>query len=276
LDRLALEDLDRPGGFALLDTRSEAAFAAGHLPGAGHVPYGALEERRSELPPRETAMLVLADDPASARRAAERLEGLGYTRVAWLDGDVSEAPAAAERGQPARLWRPSPFLEASLSALPPPGDSCRVLDLAAGAGREAVFLAMHGYHVEAWDHDGAVLEKARLLATRHGVRIETAVRNLERREPDLPIGDRHVVTAFRFLHRPLMKSVATAVAPGGVVVYETFLRGQERFGRPRHPRFLLDPGELPGHFPGFEVVRYEESTPPEGPWLARLLARKPS
>jgi SAM-dependent methyltransferase len=151
-----------------------------------------------------------------------------------------------------------------------------VLDLAAGAGREAVFLALQGYRVEAWDHDADVLERARDLGLRHGARIDTVTRDLERRDPELPVGEHAIVTVFRFLHRPLMARIAAAVAPGGAVVYETFLRGQEQFGRPKHPRFLLDPGELPRHFPGFEIQRYEELTPPAGPWLARLLACKPA
>jgi SAM-dependent methyltransferase len=162
-----------------------------------------------------------------------------------------------------------------LPHLPDPsrGD-CRVLDLAAGAGREAVFLALRGYRVEAWDHDRGALDKARALAARHGVSLDTEVRDLERRDPQLPVAEHRVVMVFRFLHRPLFPRIAAAIAPGGCVVYETYLRGQERFGRPKHPRFLLDAGELPGHFPGFTIEYYEESTPESGPLLARLLARK--
>ena len=254
-------------------------FAAGHLAGSGHLPLDELARRRGELPPRDAALLVIAEDAARAREAAERIEALGYVRVAWLDGSFSAIPPERlERGgAAARLWRPSPFLEAVLPRLPDPRAARRrALDLAAGAGREAVYLAMQGYQVEAWDHDRDVLERAAAMAERHGVAIATQVRDLEIREPVLPLGDRDLVTVFRFLHRPLMPRIAAAVAPGGYVVYETYLQGQQRFGRPKHPRFLLDPGELPGHFPGFQVERYEELTPPEGPFLARLLARRPA
>jgi len=263
--------------FALLDTRSAEAFAAGHLKGSGNLPAAELERRRSELPPREAPVLVIAEDGGQAAANAAQLEALGYARVAWLDGSLSAvAHGLADRAPAARLWRPSPFLEQVLPLLPPPGDGVRALDLAAGAGREAVFAALNGYRVEAWDEDKDVLERARALGARHGVRIETQVRDLERRHPEVPPAAYQVVMTFRFLHRPLLPHIAAAVAPGGCVVYETFLRGQERFGRPRHPRFLLDHDELPRHFPDFVIERYEERTPPEGPWLARLMARKPA
>jgi len=270
------ELLEARSGIDVLDVRSAAEFALGHLSGAGHVPLDELEERRAELPPRDAALLVTAENGARARAAAERIEALGYARVLWLDGSLAEMPPAwIDRGPATRLWRPSPFLEAMLPRLPDAsrGD-CRVLDLAAGAGREAVFLAQRGYRVEAWDHDRGALDKARALAARHGVTLGTEVRDLERRDPRLPVGEHDVVMVFRFLHRPLFPQIADAVALGGCVVYETYLRGQERFGRPKHPRFLLDPGELPGHFPGFTIEHYEESTPECGPLLARLLARR--
>jgi len=275
LDRSALAEA-RPA-LAALDVRSATAFATGHLSGAGHIPFAELEERRAELPPRDMALLVTAEDGAGARAAAERIEGLGYGRVLWLDAAIAELPKALVDSTPAaRLWRPSPFLEAMLPRLPDPAHhECRVLDLAAGAGREAVFLAQRGYRVEAWDHDRGALDKALALAERHGVTLHTEMRDLERRDPRLPVAEHRVVMVFRFLHRPLFPRIGAAVAPGGFVIYETYLKGQERFGRPKHPRFLLDSGELPGHFPGFTIEHYEESTPASGPLLARLLARRP-
>jgi tellurite methyltransferase len=260
---------------ALLDTRGTEAFAAGHFPGSGHIPGAELKLRRSELPPRDAPVLVVAESARQAEADAARLESLGYSAVAWLDGDLAQvAEGLSDRSPAARLWRPSPFLEEVLPLLPPASAGTRALDLAAGAGREAVFLAMHGYRVDAWDHDPDVLMAAQDLARRHGVEIGTAVKNLEYRNPEVPSAAYQVVMTFRFLHRPLLPAIAAAVTPGGHLVYETFLRGQERFGRPRHPRFLLDPGELPGHFPGFTIERYEERTPEGGPWLARLLARR--
>lgn len=275
-----LEDLSAAHGlasFALLDVREEHEFAAGHLEGSGHLPAAQLTERRGELPSRDAGILVVAGDGARAREAAHTIESLGYREVAWLDRAVTDSVPDRLVRTPARpLWRPSPFLEEVLPLLPDPRDGRRrVLDLAAGAGRESVFMALHGFEVEAWDHDRGALEKASAMARRHGVTIETQTRDLETRDPRLPVESHDVVMVFRFLHRPLFPQIARAVAPGGVVVYETYLKGQERFGRPKHPRFLLDLGELPRHFPGFVVERHDERTPDAGPMLARLLARKP-
>jgi len=268
----------RIGTCALLDVRDEREFMAGHLEGSGHLPAAELTDRRGELPPRDAEILVVAAAAAHAREAAEALEGLGYQHVAWLDGALSESAQDRLVRTPAiPLWRPSPFLEQVLERLPDPSEGRgRVLDLAAGAGRESVFMALRGYDVEAWDHDRGALEKASAMARRHGVTIETQTRDLEIRDPRLPVESHDVVMVFRFLHRPLFPQIARAVAPGGVVMYETYLRGQERFGRPKHPRFLLDRDELPKHFPGFLVEHYEEQTPESGPMLARLLARKPA
>ena len=80
---------------------------------------------------------------------------------------------------------------------------------------------------------------------------------------------------FRFLHRPLLPEIEGALAPGGWLVYETFRRGQARYGRPTHARFLLDDGELSSAFPSLLVEHYDEPSPPGGPITARLLARRP-
>jgi len=264
---------------AVLDVRDETAFAAGHMPGAGHLPHAELEARRTELPPRETAVLVVAASGAEAAAAAADLMGLGYPQVDWLDAPLAVVPSGLESRAPAvRLWRPAPFLEQVLPRLESAhekGGPGLALDLACGAGREAVFLAMHGFEVEAVDDDPRILERARALAERCGVRITTRVCDLERGDPGLPQARYRLVIVFRFLHRPLLPEIAKAIAPGGWLVYETFRRGQRRFGRPSHPRFLLDDGELSSAFPGLSVEHYEEPSPAGGPITARLLARKP-
>ena len=256
----------------VLDVRDPAAFAHGHLAGAGHMPRAEFAARRTELPPRDACVLVVGESPEQARTAAANLEALGYARVDWLDAPLAALPTGlADRGPAARLWRPAPFLEQVLPQLAPG----RTLDLAAGAGREAVFLAMHGFTVEAVDDDPDILARAEALAGRHGVRITTRVVDLERGAPDLGEARYALVTVFRFLHRPLFPAIERAIAPGGWLVYETFRRGQRRFGRPTQPRFLLDDGELSSAFPTLTVEEYEEPGPEGGPITARLLARKP-
>lgn len=265
-------------GLTVLDVRPEAVFAAGHLAGAGNMARAEFESRRTELPPRDAPVLVVAASGDEAEAAAADLTALGYAHVDWLGAPLASLPGGlADRGPAARLWRPAPFLEEVLPRLAVPGaEPLHALDLAAGAGREAVFLAMNGWDVEAVDDDPDILARAAALAERHGVRIITTVRDLERRGVELPAERFALVTVFRFLHRPLFPAIARAIAPGGWLVYETFRRAQARFGRPTHPRFLLDDGELSSAFPGLTVEHYEEPSPEDGPITARLLARKPT
>src|SRR5207248_2967706 len=81
--------------------------------------------------------------------------------------------------------------------------------------------------------------RARALAARSGVVVGTLICDLEQTEAPLPQSRWDVIVCFRFLHRPLLPRIARALAPGGHLVYETYRRGQERFGKPQRGRFLL-------------------------------------
>ena len=265
---------------AWVDVRDAADFAAGHLPGTASLPLSAWAERRHEWPPPGTAILVVASESSHAHEAATRLVAAGYTDLAWLDAPWDSLEIPATPGPSARLWRPAPWLERAIAEWPgliPEGrHRKRALDIACGTGRDAVFLALAGFEVEAWDHDAAALSRAGDLARRHGVSLR--LRDIDLETQALPVFETAafaLVACFRYLHRPLFPALASAVAPGGILVYETFRVGQERFGKPRRPRFLLRAGELREAFAGLDVVRYEEPSPPEGPWTARLIARRP-
>jgi SAM-dependent methyltransferase len=132
----------------------------------------------------------------------------------------------------------------------------RVLDLAAGTGRHTGLLLDMGFLVTAVDRDIAPLQAF------SGVRCEIRAIDLESDAPEsawAPLGggyDGIIVT--NYLHRPLFAPIAAALTPGGVLVYETFAAGNERFGRPRHPDFLLRPGELPEAFAALTIVAFEQ------------------
>lgn len=128
----------------------------------------------------------------------------------------------------------------------------RVLDLAAGGGRHARLLLERGYDVHAVDRDVTA------LAALAGPRCAVDAIDLETGAP-WPLGggyDGIVVT--NYLHRPLLPAIASALAPDGAVIYETFAQGNERFGRPRNPDFLLRPGELLKAFASLAVVAFEQ------------------
>ena len=132
----------------------------------------------------------------------------------------------------------------------------RVLDLAAGAGRHTRLLLDMGFRVTAVDRDIAELQP---LA---GDQREIRAIDLEAGPPEsawAPLGGRYDgIIVTNYLHRPLFAPIAAALAAGGVLIYETFALGNERFGRPRNPDFLLRPGELAEAFAALTIVAFEQ------------------
>lgn len=116
----------------------------------------------------------------------------------------------------------------------------RVLDVASGGGRHSRLARAAGHHVTGIDRDHG---KARDLAGDPMVRQITA--DLEEGSP-LPVaGERFDgVIVTNYLWRPILADIVGVVASDGVLIYETFALGQERYGRPSNPDFLLRPGEL--------------------------------
>ena len=114
-----------------------------------------------------------------------------------------------------------------------------VLDIACGSGRHARYLAARGCQVLAVDIDAVAL--AGLTGVEN---VSTLEADLEG-APWLCVGRQFdAVIVTRYLHRPLLQAMVGALAPRGVLIYETFAVGNERYGRPRNPEFLLQPGEL--------------------------------
>ena len=146
----------------------------------------------------------------------------------------------------------------------------RVLDVASGSGRHARWLAVRGYSVDAVDRDAEALEKlaATPNVTAHCADIENAPWPFE---PGRYAG----VVVTNYLHRPLFPQLIDALAPGGVLIYETFAAGNERYGRPSNPAFLLKPGELLDAVRGrLQVIAYEdlEVTAPRPAAVQRICA----
>jgi SAM-dependent methyltransferase len=116
----------------------------------------------------------------------------------------------------------------------------RVLDVACGAGRHVRWLAAAGHRVTAVDRDAALLAPLAGLA-----QVErTLVADLEAAPWPLPDARFDAVLVTHYLWRPLFPALLAAVAPGGLLVYETFTLAQAALGRPQRPEFLLRPGEL--------------------------------
>jgi SAM-dependent methyltransferase len=127
-----------------------------------------------------------------------------------------------------------------------------VLDLAGGGGRHTRLLLDMGFRVTAVDRNVEALLR---LAGPHCV-IRQA--DLEADGP-WPLGGGYdAIVVTNYLHRPLFPEIRGALAAQGVLIYETFAVGNERFGRPSNPDFLLRPGELLEAFTGLIVVAFEQ------------------
>lgn len=136
----------------------------------------------------------------------------------------------------------------------PPGE---VLDLACGSGRHARLLAQLGHPVLAVDRDEAALA----ACAAPGIRCEQY--DLENGAPWPYAGRRFAgIVVTNYLHRPLFAPLLDALAPGGVLIYETFAAGNGLYGRPSSPDFLLQPGELIEqvrlHGGALRVLAYED------------------
>jgi SAM-dependent methyltransferase len=139
-----------------------------------------------------------------------------------------------------------------------------VLDLACGSGRHARYFRDRGFDVVAVDREPLDLE---------GISFVKA--DLEDGGP-WPLEGRRFggIVVTNYLHRPLFPYLLEALADGGVLIYETFMLGNERFGRPSNPKFLLRPGELREAFGALEILGFEEgeASAPKRAMMQRICA----
>jgi SAM-dependent methyltransferase len=133
----------------------------------------------------------------------------------------------------------------------------RVLDLAAGGGRHVRLLRTAGYQVVAADRDVGALR----TAFAGDPRCDIVEIDLEDGGPWRLGQGYHGILVTNYLWRPLLPALASALAPGGVLLYETFMLGNERLGKPANPDFLLRPGELLAAFMArLAIVAFEQGT----------------
>jgi SAM-dependent methyltransferase len=176
------------------------------------------------------------------------------------------------------LSEPSPFFLEWLPRLRAAARAGPLVDLACGSGRHALAAARAGLPVLGFDRCRESLRALREAAGAASPRLLGACADLEtgRGIPVRPMSC-GAILVFRFLFRPLAPALEEALAPGGLLLYETFTTEQRALGHgPANPAFLLRPGELRELFPRLRVLaHWEGTTAGERPQaLARLAAQK--
>jgi SAM-dependent methyltransferase len=166
-----------------------------------------------------------------------RLNSLDSQSTAGSSGQGSEAP--------------SPWVVRFAPLVPP---SAPVLDLACGGGRHSRLFLERGHPVLAVDRD-----LSQLGGLAGHPQLESLACDLESGAPPAFLARRFGgIVVTNYLHRPLLGPLAAALAPGGALLYETFAMGNERFGKPSNPDFLLEEGELLRTFADrLRIVAYE-------------------
>lgn len=169
---------------------------------------------------------------------------------------------------------PSPFIVEWIDRLARErGGDRRALDVAMGRGRHALALARAGFRTFGVDVKLDAVREAIADARGEGVRVRGWCGDLT--QYPLPRARFDLVLVSRYLQRDLFPDLQAALAPGGVVIYETFTTHQRALGRPpASADHLLEPGELRRRFDRFDVLFYEEVLAPDA--VARLAARSRS
>ena len=149
--------------------------------------------------------------------------------------------------QAAQVLRNNAFL------LPPTGEA---LDIACGRGGNALFLARLGLQVSAWDFAAPAIDTLKGLTAEEGFSIDARVRDVVTQPPVPQSFD--VICVSYFLHRDLAPSIYTALRPGGLLFYETFVREAVSDTGPGNPDYRLGPNELLQLFTGMRVLEYRD------------------
>ncbi|MDT8318793.1 MAG: methyltransferase domain-containing protein [bacterium] len=175
-------------------------------------------------------------------------------------------------GERAENARPPSGLLRDLIKTLPPG---KALDVAAGTGRNAIFLAQYGYMVDAVDSSPVAMEKGRKLAGKADVDVKFITADLK--DYTFAKDSYDLIISFNFLDRSLIPSMKNALKKGGAILFESFTVDQREIGPPQNGDYLLANNELLSLFDDLYISFYREGIFEDGERkkaLASIVARK--
>jgi len=286
------EERRRPQPLAVdLELDCDTALAASSDRITDTIDYAQVAERIVELGAKEDCALLesfaeklltmlFAEFPVERVKLWLRKLAPPLTQMTGSVGIKVERARIAHPAQQAD-HSPSRFVTQQLHRLP----KGRLLDVASGSGRHALYFAGHGFEVEAIDRDAEKLLKLAAMAKqRHLPSIRVKQVDLERNteeRPEFPVNQYDAIVVCFYLHRPLFPWLIDALKPNGVLLYETFTI--DNYFRHRHPRrweFCLAHNELLRLTSSLRVLSYDEGEHEGGAdmgsaFTAQLIAQKP-
>jgi SAM-dependent methyltransferase len=166
---------------------------------------------------------------------------------------------------------PSPWVVMNSRYLIP---NSRVLDLACGYGRHSKFLLEKGHRVTSVDRDGEALREVSKIES-----SKVLLADLEKDNWPFSVGSFDAIVVTNYLHRSQFDRLVETLSDQGVLIFETFMIGNEQFGRPSNPEFLLYPDELTKVFGGaLRVIKFEQGyeISPKEAMVQRVCAMHPA
>ena len=265
----------------VLDVRTECEYERQHIPGSVLIPLQSLPLRIDSVPNSGVPIAVVCEQGLRSVSACRLLAEHGFESLRTLEGGLERWPGPTrggleQNGSHSHGLAPSSFLVDNFQLLP----RGLALDIAMGEGRNAIYLATRGFDVDGVDADPRKVAHARTASRKLGAPIRATVGNVEDGTYILPSESYDLIIVFNFLHRPLFVDIKDGVAPGGVVVYQTYTVNQARHGKPTNPDYLLRHGELQEQFKEWEILSYRELDGPARHGkpdraIAGIIARKP-
>lgn len=171
-----------------------------------------------------------------------------------------------------------------LPAVTPATSQPHALDVACGLGRHTLYLARHGWQVDAVDISELALDRLARAAGTEGLPVTCTQLDLEPETGPLvdPFSaDRYdLAVMIRYTNLPLIAQLARALRPGGHLIAEAYLKTDVPDGGPRNPDYRVSPGDFRAAAAGLELVAYREviahDRAGQPASLAQMLARKPA
>lgn len=278
----------------LLDLRSAAAFDSDHIANASNFPFcleNGIQSWLNELPAAfDQPQIAIVSTNDQFTIVSEQLSRKRYPYPIHL-ANINAQHLPRARCPSRALWSPALIVLHELPRILNQSQRT-VLDVGCGSGRDSAFLALAGFSVTAVDRDVNLLVKADriwrkkqyhpLLSSRQsGGTVQTVSHTFgANRSEDFDFLRQNasgILLIVRFLRRSALHILCEGVRPGGLVLYEHFLIGCERFGSPTKPSQMLNRGELRAAFSekkGFQVLRDEECTLTDGRPIVRFVAQK--